>query len=132
MKVFLGGTINGSKWREEVIEKLEIDYFNPVVEDWNDEARLREMHEKNTCEYLLFVVTPLMAGVFSIAEAVDLSNKVPDRTLFCVLEEDCGKVWSDCQRISLIEVERLIRVNGAQVFKSLNEIVEFLNDASSD
>lgn len=129
MKVFLGGTINGSKWRDEVIPNLNIDYFNPLVEDWNDEARLREMHEKNTCDYLLFVVTPLMAGVFSIAEAVDLSNKCPQKTIFCILDEDCGEVWSDCQKTSLIEVERLIRANGAHVFSSLDEIVEFLNDA---
>ena len=28
MKVFLGGTCNGSKWRDEIIKLLEIDYFN--------------------------------------------------------------------------------------------------------
>lgn len=30
-KVFLGGTCNGSIWREKLIPLLKIDYFNPVV-----------------------------------------------------------------------------------------------------
>ena len=34
MKVFLGGTCNGSRWRNELIPLLECEYFNPVVEDW--------------------------------------------------------------------------------------------------
>ncbi len=32
MKVFLGGTVSDSKWRDYLIPKLEIEYFNPVVE----------------------------------------------------------------------------------------------------
>ena len=32
-KVFLGGTCNESTWRDELIKKLKIDYFNPVVDD---------------------------------------------------------------------------------------------------
>lgn len=31
MKVFLGGTYNGSNWREKLIPNLKIDYFNPIV-----------------------------------------------------------------------------------------------------
>lgn len=32
-KVFLGDTCNGSTWRNKLIPLLEIEYFNPVVED---------------------------------------------------------------------------------------------------
>jgi len=32
-KVFLGGTCNESTWRDELIPMLEIDYFNPVVDE---------------------------------------------------------------------------------------------------
>lgn len=38
-KVFLGGTCNRSKWRNELIELLEIDYFNPVVKNWNQDCQ---------------------------------------------------------------------------------------------
>ena len=37
MKVFLGGTVADSKWREYIMPKLEIEYFNPVVDDWTEE-----------------------------------------------------------------------------------------------
>jgi len=32
-RAFLGGTCNGSLWREELIKMLTVDYFNPVVDD---------------------------------------------------------------------------------------------------
>lgn len=39
MEVFLGGTCaSGTNWREKLIPKLDIEYFNPVVDDWDDEA----------------------------------------------------------------------------------------------
>lgn len=36
-KVFLGGTVNGSDWRDKLIKILDIDYFNPVVDDWTED-----------------------------------------------------------------------------------------------
>lgn len=45
-KVFLGGTCNESDWRDSFIKKLKIDYFNPVVKDWNDEAYKEELKQK--------------------------------------------------------------------------------------
>ncbi|WP_458454725.1 nucleoside 2-deoxyribosyltransferase domain-containing protein [Methanobrevibacter sp.] len=127
MKVFLGGTINGSKWRDEIMPKLKIDYFNPVVEIWDDEARLRENHEKEICDWLLFVITPMMAGVYSIAEVVDLSNKSPEKTLLCILDEDGGETWSECQKKSLDAVETLVEQNGAMVLNGLDEVIVHLN-----
>lgn len=37
-RVFLGGTCNDSTWRDNLIQQLEIDYFNPVVPDWTEDA----------------------------------------------------------------------------------------------
>ena len=50
MKVFLGGTVNDSTWRDIIIPKLKIDYFNPKVIEWNEEAYLHETEseEKDT------------------------------------------------------------------------------------
>lgn len=127
MKVFLGGTINGSRWRDELISKLEIDYFNPVVDEWNEKAQLNEITQKETSDFLLFVLTPMMEGFFSVAEVVDASNKASDRTVFCVLDSDGGKSWSDFQVKSLGAVERMVKENGAHVFDSLDEVADFLN-----
>ena len=80
MKVFLGGTCNDSKWRDKLIPMLKINYFNPVVEDWNEEAREQERQERKICDFCLYVITPALAGVYSIAEVVDDSNKRPAKT----------------------------------------------------
>ena len=127
LKVFLGGTINGSRWRDEVIDKISIDYFNPVVDEWNDDDVIKEEHEKEVCDYLLFVITPLMGGVYSIAEAVDSSNKCPGKTIFCVLDEDDGNSWSESQLQSLNQVKRIVKDNGAIVLDNLDEVILFLN-----
>jgi hypothetical protein len=127
MKVFLGGTINGSRWRDELIPNLKIDYFNPVVDDWNEEAQLNEEREKASSDFLLFVITPFMDGVFSIAEVVDASNKIPDRTILCVLDRDEDRTWGRHDRKSLDAVCRLVKSNGAHVFENLDEVASFLN-----
>lgn len=45
MKVFLGGTCNDTTWRDELIKKLKINYFNPVVDDWT-KRRIKESYKK--------------------------------------------------------------------------------------
>ena len=54
MKVFLGGTLNGSRWRDELIPKLHIDYFNPLTDEWDEDAQSREEMEKESSDFLLF------------------------------------------------------------------------------
>lgn len=60
MKVFLGGTCNESMWREFVKARIECEYFDPVVDDWNEEARKRERYEREHCDYVLYTITPRM------------------------------------------------------------------------
>lgn len=130
--VFLGGTCNESTWREELIEKLKVPYFNPVVEDWNEEAQKREIEERETAKFVLYVITPLMTGVYSIAEVVDDSNKRPESTLFCVLEKDGKKEFEKFQMKSLNQVKKLVEKNGSKVFGSLEEIADFLNNSEEN
>ena len=49
-KVFLGGTCNESTWRDELIQMLKIDYFDPVVDDWNERAQREEIKQRETCD----------------------------------------------------------------------------------
>ena len=127
MMVFLGGTCNNSTWRDEIIPKLKIDYFNPVVEDWNDAAVQNEMKQKEIADFLLYVITPKMTGSYAIAEVVDSSNKNPDKTIFCVIREDGGERFSDAQWRSLSRVTQLISSNGAITLGGLDEVVDYLN-----
>lgn len=141
-KVFLGGTCNGSSWRDALIEVLEIDYFNPIVDDWTEECYQEELKQREICDYCLYVITPRMTGVYSIAEVVDDSNKRPERTIFCVLEEDRmqnvsekslyaeirNKVYFNKGQLkSLDKVGIMVENNGGKYFKSLSQVAEYLN-----
>lgn len=130
-KVFLGGTCNESKWREALIEVLDIDYFNPVVDDWTEECYQEELKQRQICDYCLYVITPRMAGVYSIAEVVDDSNKRPDKTILCVLSEDTSNkswmIFNEGQLKSLDKVGVMVENNGGKYFKSLYEVAKYLN-----
>lgn len=133
-KVFLGGTCAESTWREKLIKKLNIDYFNPVVDDWNEEKQKEEIRQRETCDFCLYVITPRMKGVYSIAEAVDDSNKRSEKTVFCYLkddgeDEDGNKYkFSKEQLKSLDQVGKMIKDNGANFFDNLNDVANFLNN----
>ena len=129
-KVFLGGTCNGSKWRESLIPLLEINYFDPVVDEWTDAVQEEEKHQREVCDYCLYVITPKMEGAYSIAEVVDDSNKRPEKTIFCFLEKDEETSFSDYQIISLQAVRELVKKNRAIVCNSIQEVAHLLNSKS--
>lgn len=126
-KVFLGGTCNESTWRDKLIPMLSIDYFNPVVKDWTPEAQYEETRQKILCEYQLYVITPKMTGAFSIAEAVDCSNKSPSKLVFVILSEDGDKAFDQFQLKSLQAVSDLIKINGGYTCSTLKEAADWLN-----
>lgn len=128
MKVFLGGTCNGSRWRNDLIKNLKIDYFNPVVEDWNEKAQKRELKEREECDYCLYVITPQQTGVYAIAEIADDSNKRPEKTIFCFLEKYGFDKFLPSQIKSLEQVGKLVNSNGATWLKDLNEVSTYLNE----
>ena len=129
MKVFLGGTCNESKWREYLIKYLKIDYFNPVVEDWTEECMEEEVIQRQICDYCLYTITPKMTGVYSIAEAVDDSNKKPEKTIFFFfLYELDGSTWTNSQWRSINQVGRMVERNGGKYFTDLNDVAKYLNN----
>jgi hypothetical protein len=126
-KVFLGGTCNESTWRDRLIEILNIDYFNPVVDDWTDECYKEELKQRKICDYLLYVITPKMTGVYSIAEVIDDSNKQPKKTILCILTKDDDKKFDKGQQKSLDAVSKMASDNGAKVFTDLQQTATYLN-----
>lgn len=131
IKVFLGGTCNDSTWRDDFIKLLNnVDYFNPVVKDWNDEAYKRELYEREHCDFCLYCITPKMKGVYSIAEVIDDSNKRPEKTIFVYLKKDENDEFDKVQSKSLDAVSKMLNNNKAKVFNTLEEVAEFLNTVS--
>lgn len=129
MKVFLGGTANNSNWRDYVIPRLEIDYFNPVTDNWDEKAIKKEQEERENCDFCLYVLTPKMQGVYAVAQAVDDSFKRTDKTLFCFLETDDGQTFSDVELQSLKLLKEKIASNGAKTFSNLDQAISFLNSS---
>ena len=149
-KVFLGGTCNGSDWRERLIPMLRIDYFSPVVPDWTPECQAEEIRQRQSCDFCLYTITPFMTGVYSIAEVVDDSNKRPDKTVFCMLahDQDHGLTaeqlrlasrrarmmvrdldFTEPQLRSLDAVAQMVVRNGGHAFKRLEDCAMWLNEA---
>ena len=110
-----------------MIKKLDIDYFNPVVKDWNDAAYKEELKQRKICDYLLYVITPKMTGVYSIAEVIDDSNKKPRKTIFCYLKSDDGKSFDTGQKKSLDAVGKMVESNGGKWLDNLDDVANFLN-----
>lgn len=128
MKVFLGGTCNKSKWRDELVKGLLMEHFNPVVEDWTEEAQKDELKQREVCDIVLYVITPEMLGFYSIAEVVDDSNKRPQKTVFCVLNTYDDKSFDRGQIKSSEACKDMVRKNGGKVFSNLDEVRDYLNN----
>ena len=123
LTLFLGGTVGKSTWRDTLIPLLEqakLKYFNPVVEDWDSSARIKENIIKSSLETVeLYVITSEMRGVYSIAEAVDASNKKPDKTIFMIKRDG----FNSNQLYSLDATLSIIQNNGAYISESIFDIV---------
>ncbi len=137
-RIFLGGTCAETTWRDELIEGLkhyDVEWFNPVVKDWTPECQVIEEDEKNhKCNVHLYVITPEMQGVYSIAEIINscwqaqVYGTTVNKVAFFVMGE-----WTPQQIKSFNATMRLChdiadnRFCGAQV-KSVDNILNILNN----
>lgn len=126
-KVFLGGTWNNSTWRDTLIPKLTLDYFNPIVDNWTEECQIEERKQRENCSLCLYTITPKMTGSYSIAEVIDDSNKRPKKTVLVTLRTDSGDKFTDTQWKSLGEVSKMVLRNGGVVFDSLEDAAKYIN-----
>lgn len=125
MKAFLGGTCSGYKWRDDLIPLLKCDYYNPIIKNWCEEDRLREVYERETSDFVVYVITSGLKGVYSIAEIIDDSNKRPAKTIVCILKDG----FDTQMKRSLDAVLKLAESNGVKICNSLKDIADTLNKA---
>lgn len=124
ISVFLGGTCSGYNWRNKLIPKLKCCFYNPIVKNWSEEDRLREVYHRENDDYVLYVITSGIKGVYSIAEVVDDANLRPEKTLFCLLEDE--KMRKEMLH-SLKAVKKLLEDKGINCFDNLDDVANFLN-----
>lgn len=127
-RIFLGGTCNNSTWRNEIEKLVQVEMFNPVVEDWTEKCQAIEYDEKEyRCDIHLYVITSQMIGVFSIAEVVDSVHNKTKKTILHVIPNGFDKG----QLKSLKAVVDLVKLRGgiAYIDEELNRTVRVLNYA---
>lgn len=130
-KVFLGGTCNESNWRDEIIKLLTVDYFNPVVDNWTSECKVEELKQREECDICLYVITPKMSGIYSIAEAIDDSNKRPEKTVIVVKQDDSGETFTESELASFVSFGKMIKENGSPFFIDLKSAADYINSKQS-
>ena len=131
--IFLGGTTNGSKWRDEFIQLMKkaepkIKSFNPVVDHWTQECIDLENFVKMHTKYHVYVITPLLTGYYSIAEMVDSAHDHSKKTLFFIKEEDIDRNgetvgWDAGPRNSLTVISNLLVQHGAINTVAMEDLV---------
>lgn len=130
--VFLGGTCNGSKWRNQLQPLLKVDSYNPVTTNWSMETQQMEEEAKRESALNLFVITPKQTGFYSFAELMLKALKDPKGTVVTFLEDDEGDIWSETDKLSIAATEKLLKdETGVQVFNTLAETADFINSQAN-
>lgn len=129
MKVFLGGTCNGSTWRNKLIRMLKphVDAFNPVVPNWTPACQEQEMRERDSADIVLYALTPASPNLYSIAEVVEDSIKRPNSTVLVVLESDGDYIFDAHAKKAMKAISDLVRRNGGMVLSDLETVAKTLN-----
>lgn len=125
MRVFLGGTTNGSKWRDEIIDKLEddkIQFYKPLTTEWNEKSYTNNLHERKSCDLNIHCITPMQVGFYSIAEVVDDAHIRPTKTIFMILDKDQNHKFNAAQKNSLAATSALLLKLHVPTIHSFDEL----------
>lgn len=130
--VFLGGTCNGSNWRNQLQPLLKVDSYNPVTTNWSMETQQMEEEAKRESALNLFVITPKQTGFYSFAELMLKALKDPKGTVVTFLDDDDGSIWNETDKLSVQATEKLLKdETGVQVFNTLAETADYINNQAN-
>lgn len=128
--LFLGGNTNSKfrpNWRNQLLENKglvsKFDMFNPVVKNWSESDQLNEEIHRNQDDVLLFAL--MGNNIFSIAEAVDCSNKRPESTIVLIDLEEIERNKS-IRIKSIKEIGRMLSINGTTVVYTMDDLIHAL------
>ena len=130
MKVFLGGTCNGSKWREVLKPQLSIDYFDPIVDAWCEADRDLEEIEKIDSEIHLYCITPKMMGLYSIFE-IGKSTGENKYVCFVIIDNDNGCNFDKSRYAALMKFKDIMieqhKCFVLDNYSGLKQVAKYLN-----
>jgi hypothetical protein len=140
--VFLGGTVGNNGWRNKLIAALKsrgIDttqLFNPVVDNWDDNARRREEEAKRNATHVVYYLAspeqdtnPLSA--YSMVEATmalyDKENDNDAGDPLVVFDFD-GIGGHALKALKQTQNVLLNRFGAASIYSSFDELVDVLTE----
>ncbi len=128
-KVFLGGTVANSTWRDSLIPRLKNDYFNPQLPAgaWNDEAQVVEDAYKADADIMLYYLTPISASLYSAFEIGLDTGKRPKSVVFYFQESDGGNVFEGHALKVVKKIGQDVEKAGGTWCKTYDELVDVLN-----
>lgn len=133
LTIGLFGTCGKSRWREDFINKyneLNINYFNPQVDDWKPELAEIEAEHLSNDKIILFPITSETYGLGSLSEvgfSILNAIKLDDRRQFVVLID--MKLDKSLNDNNLIKESLRSRALVKQHLKKLNLENVYLVDA---
>lgn len=108
-KLFLGGTCAETSWRNYLSNVIQVDSFNPIVEDWTPECQqIEEIEKRDRCNIHLYVITKEMQGVFSIAEVIESVHMTGKTTILHIVPDG----FDEGQLRSLTAVVNMVKKHG--------------------
>lgn len=133
--VFLGGTCNGSTWRQKLIPQLNIAYYDPVVEQWTPADRDQEEVAKERASILVYMLSPKQDGRYNFVEAAVSAMKVTfrkgnQRVIIIMPDEDDDRITTEAQKKSNAAIRQLLEEESViEIYTNLEEVARAINSA---
>lgn len=127
--VFMGGTCAGPKWRERLCGQVSKSFrwFNPVVDEWSEQAKETELTVRAEADVMLYAITPYQEGCYSYLEMTEDAVRSEKPVVIAFLPSFEDKAFSEQQWSSIISAKRLLERNNATVVLSMEELIDWFN-----
>lgn len=127
--VFMGGTCAGPKWRERLCGQVSQSFrwFNPVVDEWSEEAKEAELAVRAEADVMLYAITPYQEGCYSFLEMTEDAIRSEKPVVIAFLPSFEDKAFSEQQWSSIVSAKRLLERNNATVLLSMEELIDWFN-----
>lgn len=125
--VFLGGTSTGPDWRKDLIGLLNVNYFNPLVEEWTEEDAKKENEAKANATMQAYCITPHAIGSYSVAELTSAAILNGERAVVLFMDTEDNQ-FDEHQQKSNEQIKALVAKHEGKVVDSLEEMAKYIND----
>lgn len=130
-KVYLGGTFNGSTWREyfkPMLSLINWGWFDPVVADGTSVCKSEEIKQRKLCNICIYTITPEMEDPLNITQTIKDSNKYLDSTIIILLKNDGESSFTLKQWLDLQDEAKVISGRGRPLFFGLSAVADWIKE----